>query len=129
MPVFLIMSAEKSSQHADLLVDGRDRPVVRDRELERAQLEPFHGGLVLAELAGGVDLHLDRAARRLLDVLLESERGDVLGLVILGGLEVGVLQRLLRVCEGRGEQNCGRECCELELHGTSLASSGRVQRV
>ena len=125
MPVFLTMSSEKpllprrvvdapgvlvvlveegDAEHADRLVDGGDGAVVRDGHLERAELQAFHRRLVLAELAGRVDLDLDRAVGRLLDVLLEGQRGDVLGLVVLGRLEVRVLQHLLRVGQRRGER-------------------------
>ena len=65
------------------------------RHLEGAEPQPLHRLLVLAELAGRIDLHLDLPVGVLLDVLLERERRLVLRLVLAGRLEVGVFERLL----------------------------------
>jgi hypothetical protein len=47
-------------------------------------------------------------------VLLEGERGDVLGLVVLRRLEVGVLEQLLSVRGGRRETaKVSATACEL----------------
>ena len=78
--------------------------------VQRAEPEPRHGVGVVAELAGREDLDLDRAVGRLLDVLLEGQRGGMLRLVGPGGLEVGVLEDLLLGQGGRreGEQHDGQ---------------------
>jgi len=57
--------------------------------------QPGHRVGVVAELAGRQDLHFDRAVGRPLDVLLERQRGGMLGLVGPPRLEVRVLEHLL----------------------------------
>jgi hypothetical protein len=105
--VLMVVVEEGDGEDPDGLVDRGDGAVMGHGHLQRAEPEPLHGGLVLPELAGRENLDLDGATGRLFHMLLEGERGDVLGLVVLGRLEVGVLQDLLRVGRRHGEYQRG----------------------
>jgi hypothetical protein len=105
----LVVEQVRNGIDHERFVHGGDGAVVDHRHLDRAHLEAFHGGTVVAELACRVDFHFEGALGCGFDVVLESQGRRLLGLVELGGLEVGILDHL-GLCQHDARQHQRDQC-------------------
>ena len=99
--VIIVLEEERSRHGVELLRVHGEVAEAHDRAVERAERNLFGKRGLVAELACGVDLDLDLAARALGDVLRELKRGLVVG--VRDGRGVGEADRLGGEVGGTGD--------------------------